>query len=249
MYGEDSRRDYFASSNETLRKLTRESIVGLMEASSINDSNPDDIRFSSSTLQQSQGLCASELFLEQPTAAYCSGTLIDDDLVLTAGHCVDPSQFSCSETHFVFNYYLDGPAALKNVTSEDVFRCQEIVAYALENGSSGNLDFAIVKLDRPVRIGKVPARLPINPDAIGVGMPVVLLAWAAEFPPSSTTVDASSQHEGYETTFTQRRILLEGTPVQAYLTRMEKCSAFWFAGSRTTKFLEVVTSSASCQKQ
>ena len=33
-------------------------------------------------------MCPDEVFADQPAAAFCSGVLVDWDLVLTAGHCV-----------------------------------------------------------------------------------------------------------------------------------------------------------------
>ncbi len=34
-------------------------------------------------------LCAEEPFVDQPAVASCSGVLIDEDLVLTVGHCFE----------------------------------------------------------------------------------------------------------------------------------------------------------------
>ena len=90
IYGEDERMDYYAHSNEQLKTITRESIVALIDQSILDlCTDPNDVQINAATLEDAYSLCPSEAFLDQPTAASCSGTLIDDDLVLTAGHCVE----------------------------------------------------------------------------------------------------------------------------------------------------------------
>ncbi len=91
--------DYYAHPNEVLRRLTRESIAAMMGEGNLDRTDPDDIGISGGTLGR---MCEGERFAGQITAAGCSATLIDDDLVLTAGHCIDAG--SCAGRFYVFNY-------------------------------------------------------------------------------------------------------------------------------------------------
>ncbi|MEO0325944.1 MAG: trypsin-like serine protease, partial [Myxococcota bacterium] len=97
-------------------------------------------------LQSEQGLCDDESFLEQPTAGFCSGTLIADDLVLTAGHCL--SSADCRNTLFVFDYtWADGELGV--IEDQDVFECARVVARRPPNSIGLDPEYAIFQLDRP----------------------------------------------------------------------------------------------------
>ena len=183
VYGTDDRRDYYDSSNETLRQLTRESIVALINPWTIDASDPEHVQFAGPTLAESHQLCEGERFGEQPTAAFCSGTLIDDDLVLTAGHCVNPANTDCAaEVRFVFNYYLDSATSLAPITTADIYGCQEVVAFAQGNVGVQTLDFAVVKLDRPVSAQRRPASVNVNSSAVAQRTSVSIIGMGSGIP-------------------------------------------------------------------
>lgn len=72
------------------------------------------------------------------SSKFCSGTLISENLFLTAGHCVDSS--ATKNTYVSFNYEKakDGKALLK----QKHFKVVQVVEDALNS-----LDFSVVKLD------------------------------------------------------------------------------------------------------
>lgn len=177
VYGTDDRMDVYAHPNAMLRARAQQATVALMSPSSINAQNPSNVTFNAQTLQQAENLCASQRFLSDPTPGFCSGTLIDDDLVLTAGHCIT-SAAECSGTRFVFKFYRPTATTLETITTADIFSCQSIVArqQAVVNGR--NLDYAVVRLDRsaaprftpaPVRAGGSPVAVGQNVTVIGSG--------------------------------------------------------------------------------
>ncbi len=129
VYGTDNRPDVYAHADATLRARAAQATVALMRPSTINTSNPNNVTFTAQTLGASYNLCTTERFRDDPTPAFCSGTLIDDDLVLTAGHCIT-SASDCSNTRFVFNFYRPAAGVLQTVTTADVFSCQSIVTRA-----------------------------------------------------------------------------------------------------------------------
>ena len=122
VYDQDDRTDFYAVEDEDWQALMRESIVALVRPSDLDESDPNDIVPRGRTLQDNRDLCDDERFLDHPTMANCSGTLIDDDLVLTAGHCVDDER-DCENYRFVFDYFYAAEGELQQMTAEDVYGC------------------------------------------------------------------------------------------------------------------------------
>lgn len=92
------------------------------------------------------GLCEGHRFQEQPVLGVCTATLIAEDLVLTASHCLDHRK-RCEGLKFIFGW--DWAMAQSDLLSVDqVYSCAEVVSESedLKMGA----DFAILKLDRPV---------------------------------------------------------------------------------------------------
>ena len=92
-------------------------------------------------------LCSSEAFREQPTGPFCSGFLVEDDVIASAGHCIDNNNLA--RTRFVFGFHLkpDG-TAVTVVPNSDIFKGNSILARKLE---SAGADYALVQLDRAVQ--------------------------------------------------------------------------------------------------
>jgi V8-like Glu-specific endopeptidase len=181
VYGTDNRQDVFAHPDATLRARAQQATVALMRPSALNTSNPNNVTFNASTLQASQNLCSTERFLNDPTAAFCSGTLIDDDLVLTAGHCITSAN-DCSNTRFVFNYYRPTSTTLQTVTTADIFSCTSIVARQQGTVNGQNLDFAVVRIDRAATPRFTPAPVRTGNTALSVGQNVAVIGSGSGIP-------------------------------------------------------------------
>ena len=181
VYGSDDRVDVYAHPSSEWRTLAMRSVVTLMAPDVIDMSDSSDITFSSETLDDRLGLCNGERFADQPTAGHCSGTLIDDDLVLTAGHCVE-TDADCRNTRVVFNYYYESQGRLATVTSDDVYSCSHRRAYALEDTQDGSLDYAIIQLDRPVTSDHVPATVNADTRHVSEGLAVSVIGSGSGLP-------------------------------------------------------------------
>ncbi|OJH37292.1 trypsin-like serine peptidase [Cystobacter ferrugineus] len=176
VYGTDDRTDVYVHPDATLRARAQQSTVGLVHPEFINLTDPNNVTFPGPTLGEGLNLCTTERFWNDRRAAFCSGSLIGDDLVLTAGHCVGNAA-ECANTRIVFNYYRSGEGEMQRVTSADVFQCASIVARQHGNRLDEQyLDYAIVRLDRPatprftpapVRTGNTPLSVGQNVAAIG----------------------------------------------------------------------------------
>jgi MYXO-CTERM domain-containing protein len=166
IYGADNRQDVYDYSDQTWAGRVAEFTAALVAADSVNDANPDDVQLAGATLQAAYGVCSDERFASQITPAFCSGTLIADDLVLTAGQCIR-DQNECDATRVVFNFYMSAPDTLATITSADVYGCAAIVAHRF----TGNLDHAVIRLDRPVT-GRTRAPVRVASTALDEGTPL-----------------------------------------------------------------------------
>jgi V8-like Glu-specific endopeptidase len=118
-----------------------------VKSSSILAGATDTSTLQGRTFGEAMNLCADEPFREQKSAAFCSGFLVNEDTVVTAGHCIrGPSD--CSTTKFVFGYGLKTPtAAYTEIKNEEIYSCQSITHTEVNNRGA---DFAVIKLDRRV---------------------------------------------------------------------------------------------------
>ncbi len=114
-----------------------------------------------------QNYCGDTPFIDQEVLPKCTGFLIDENTILTAGHCmaatyhVDPfgqktdiaktEEQVCKETHFAFDYDLESELYIKGTIHKDsVYSCAKVTKLAFDEGDFNAPDFAIIKLDRPV---------------------------------------------------------------------------------------------------
>ncbi|MEW5907370.1 MAG: serine protease, partial [Elusimicrobiota bacterium] len=159
IYGSDDRLDYFEA--PASRKTLADSVVSLWNSYKVTK---DGANYKLSTMKfaDANNLCAGERFREQQKGAFCSGALVGEDLVMTAGHCIRNAPVNathgetCANTRLVFGFAVKarGGSAPASVPEADVYSCKEIVTHGL-NGSGA--DFAIIRLDR-----KVSGRKPLN---------------------------------------------------------------------------------------
>lgn len=144
IYGSDGRQDFYQA-NDTL-KLLADSTVALIKNSDLISQGASTL-IAGKSFASSYQLCSSERFREQNTAAFCSGALVSPDTIITAGHCIT-SQSDCVNTSFVFGFAVKSAGVLPTqVSSNEVYRCAEIVHRVLENTG---VDYAVIKLDRIV---------------------------------------------------------------------------------------------------
>jgi V8-like Glu-specific endopeptidase len=181
VYGTDTRKDIYEVKDPGLLKAADASVALFKFWDLSEGSHHTDI--SGKKLRKSQNLCEGEKFADQLTSAYCSGTLIAKDLVLTAGHCVKHELF-CAGIRVVFGYELDSAGAdPSRVDSSQVYSCSRVVA--LYNESNGR-DFAVIELDRAVG-DHVPAELRRGADRPAVGTPLFTVGYPSGLPKKVAT--------------------------------------------------------------
>jgi Trypsin len=126
VYGRDDRKELFEVEDATLRSRVERSVVAITTRDQV-DVSDDAITLLTPSWQEQAMLCEGEPFAAQPAAAFCSGVLIDWDLVLTAGHCL--RAFALADLVVLFGYSYSAPGRL-SLRPEDAVEVSEIVAEA-----------------------------------------------------------------------------------------------------------------------
>jgi V8-like Glu-specific endopeptidase len=137
----------------------------------------NEIEITASTLQQ-RGICSKERFSQQISAANCSGFLVAEDKLVTAGHCIR-SEADCMNFKWVFDYRVEfSDQGTINVPKTSVYTCKKIISRSLDNVTKD--DYAFIELDRKVtdrqplkvrRGGKVEKGAPLVVIGHPTGLP------------------------------------------------------------------------------
>lgn len=165
IYGDDNRHDVYQETRSAVTEVA-DSTVALIPSRNMR-LNAGSYTLVSSVFGKEMMLCQDEPYYNQPSAANCSGSLVGEDLIATAGHCV--STGDCSSYSFVFGFKMqDEFTAPQSIPATEVYSCKEIVSREYTNGQ----DYALVRLDRPVK-GHRPLTLAQAPSQAGDGVLVI----------------------------------------------------------------------------
>ncbi len=146
IYGEDDRIDVYQETDE-LRLQWAASTCALIGTTRLTQNQDGSWTLSSPATYSRFGVsaCDGEPFGDQPTAASCTGFMVSDDLIVTAGHCYSTS--SLSTVRFVFGFWMEDSVTPRlNFLESEVYQGIEVVSYA----STGEFDHSVVRVDRPI---------------------------------------------------------------------------------------------------
>jgi V8-like Glu-specific endopeptidase len=145
IYGDDNRKDVFESTDSAMVELSKSTAAMIPNDKLSTVSGLVTIQ--GETLE-SRGVCSDERFASQMTAANCSGFLVSENVLVTAGHCIK-SMDDCESYKWIFDYKMDSAKQdSMTVPASDVYTCTRVIARTLDNFS--NDDYAVVQLDRIV---------------------------------------------------------------------------------------------------
>jgi V8-like Glu-specific endopeptidase len=176
IYGEDNRQESSTITSSFWAGLASASVAIV----SRDDLIPagDRVRFVHESVGAVAQLCRDEAFYGQPTISFCSGALVGENLVLTAGHCFQEST-DCKDSRFLFNYAIPkGDPGLTSLPMTEVFACKKILAHRYDQGG---LDYTLIELDRPVA-GHRPLTLPNQSSKMQPGGAVTVIGTPSGFP-------------------------------------------------------------------
>jgi hypothetical protein len=188
IYDDNQRMDLNAVQDANILKLA-ESTVAMFKAGELV-LHGNVYGFDKTTMEKNLKLCPKQEFGDQPSAADCSGVLVGEDKLYTAGHCV--TNRTCAHVAFAFGY-----ANLSTIFSPDalpaseVYFCKEVIA----RSNTDNLDYAIIRLDRPVT-NHVPVK--IARERVQPGQRVFLLSHPGGAPlkysPPAEVISSTANH-------------------------------------------------------
>jgi hypothetical protein len=180
IYGDDNRMDIYAVKNPMYAKLAK-STAAMIPNKNLRSAG-STYKINASTLAQ-RGMCRSERFANQPTAANCSGFLVGPDLLVTAGHCVKSIR-SCADITWVFDYKMNSKTDINlNIPTANAYKCVKVIEQSLSRSTKD--DYALVKLDRVVK-GRTPlkfrqrGKIRRNADIFVIGHPTGLPSKVAD---------------------------------------------------------------------
>ena len=157
IYGEDDRHDIYQIFDDNVLNNSN-SVAAIFKVDDLisNDDGTVSLpkkNFSTDFAESGHPLCDSEPFQSQPAGAICTAFLVKDDIVATAGHCLNASNLYTRR--FVFGYkMISSESAKTTVPKADVYAGLEIIGWHLDQSAA---DWALVKLDR-----KPEGRLPLS---------------------------------------------------------------------------------------
>jgi V8-like Glu-specific endopeptidase len=156
LYGQDSRTEIFQDTDSKLREMAAS--VGIFVRSEQVNMAGNSVTLEGYTLNEMSEMgwlvkdanlpmCSEELFTSQTAPGFCTGFLVKEDILVTAGHCLQKTP--CSDTSIVFGYQMESSNTLAALTEDNVFQCAEVIAQEVPSQENQYLDYTIIKLDRP----------------------------------------------------------------------------------------------------
>jgi hypothetical protein len=176
--GEESRRDYYEINHEQTGK-NADAVAAICKEKYLIPNREGFYTLKSKNYGRAFNLCQSEPFYHQDTAAgrLCTGFLVKDDMIATAGHCLD--QQNIEDLCFVFGYKMVDPTGqVPDIRQKDIYKGVKIIHRICKR--KGNLsDWALVRLDRKVG-GREPVIL--SKREITPGKPVYIIGYPVGLP-------------------------------------------------------------------
>lgn len=176
--GEESRRDYYEITDEQTRK-NADGVAAICQEKDLIPNREGCRTLRSKNYGRAFNLCQSEPFYHQKIAAgrLCTGFLVKQDIIATAGHCLDDQNLK--DLCFVFGYKMvDAAGQVTGIRPKDIYKGERII-HRICKRRGNQSDWALVRLDRKVE-GREPVTL--SKKKITAGKPVYIIGYPVGLP-------------------------------------------------------------------
>src|SRR4051812_43602771 len=168
--GSDDRLEYFELTDPAQRAALAEFPVALMPASNLRALTSGDAAGIESWGELDE-LCDDAPFRAELAASFCSGVLVDWNLVLTSGHCIDLVPIQALRVVFGYYYVAPGKLALSNA---DAYPVAEVVVSRRDPAEADQrLDFAWLRLQSAVKAPHRPVAVYTQPPGPALGDSII----------------------------------------------------------------------------
>jgi len=150
VYMTDNRFDVYLAEG-AIKQAARSTAALILKVNLIKQGNEYISRLEGITQENGMDACVSERFSQQPVLSNCSAFLVDENILVTAGHCFKgDGAFPIEDYYVVFGYEMKSKSqAQLRFPLQDVYT----IAKELEvrKSMSPREDWAVVQLDRTVK--------------------------------------------------------------------------------------------------
>lgn len=172
-WGKDSRVDFYEIEDEQVKKNAG-CVAAICKGDNLIDTNKGSFILKVKNYGKTFNLSDNEPFHHQPIAAgkLCTGFLVKEDMIATAGHCVNV--MGGTDLHIVFGFKMECPSSpVIRVSKNNIYKGAEIVR-KVHVREFNKPDWALLRLDRKV-VGQTVAALskdiPCNEPVYTMGHP------------------------------------------------------------------------------
>ncbi len=176
IYGDDNRVDVLDYSDSKFVEIAK-SVAGQVHYKALHEDIriPGMLEYDKYILEDELSLCPNQNYGEQNMLMGCSGFLVGEDTLVTASHCVQ-DEYDCESFRWVFDFY----DTTDLIPEENVYSCKKIIVSKDENSTRKFKDYAVIKLDRPVK-GRKPLEFR-KKGKILPGTPLVIIGHPSGLP-------------------------------------------------------------------
>jgi V8-like Glu-specific endopeptidase len=172
IYGVDDRIDVYEETDPG-RLAQARSTCGILSRNRLVDNNDGTYTI----LTPFFDVCPSEPFSSQPVPMFCTGFMVGDRRITTAGHCLDETRIDNAAIVFGFEM-LDANTPVTTVNADQVYFPTTIISQAL----SGTVDYCVFDVDRDITAPGASA-LPLRPSgSVELGQQVGVIGHPSGLP-------------------------------------------------------------------